>query len=47
MLIYGLVCLSSIYVLGYKLEASMVLTGVLTFFNNMLVVAFFVLWLSE
>jgi len=47
MLIYGLVCLSSIYVLGYKLEASMVLPGVLTFFNNMLVVAFFVLWLSE
>jgi hypothetical protein len=47
MLIYGMVCLSSMYVLSYKLEASMVTPGVLTFFNNILVFAFIVLWLAE
>jgi len=47
MLLYGIVSLVSIYILSYKLENSMVLPTVLTFFDNMLVLAFFILWLME
>lgn len=47
MLIYGIVCLASMFVINYKTEESIVLPAILTFFCNMLVLAFFILWLSE
>jgi len=47
MLIYGIVCLASIFVINYKIEESIVLPAIITFFCNMLVVAFFILWLTE
>ncbi len=47
MLIYGIVCLSSLYVLSYKLEDSLVLPTILTFFDNMLVITFVILWATE
>jgi hypothetical protein len=47
MLIYGIVCLASMFVLNYKIEESIVLPAILTFFCNMLVVAFFILWMTE
>ena len=47
MLIYGIVCLASMFVINYKIEESIVLPAIITFFCNMLVVAFFILWLSE
>lgn len=47
MLIYGIVCLASMFVLNYKIEESIVLPAIITFFCNMLVFAFFILWLSE
>jgi hypothetical protein len=47
MLIYGIVCLASMFVLNYKIDESMVLPAIITFFCNMLVLAFFILWMSE
>ena len=47
MLIYGIVCISSLFVLAYKLEDSLVLPTILTFFGNMLVITFFVLLITE
>ncbi|MBC7391649.1 MAG: DnaJ domain-containing protein [Opitutaceae bacterium] len=47
MLIYGIVCLSSMFVLSYRLEDSLVLPTILTFFDNMLVITFFTLLLTE
>ena len=47
MLIYGIVCIASVFVINYKIEESIVLPAILTFFCNMLVVAFFILWITE
>ena len=47
MLIYGIVCISSLFVLAYKPEDSLVLPTILTFFGNMLVITFFVLLITE
>ena len=47
MLIYGFVCLASMYVLNYKTEENIVLPSIITFFSNMLVVVFFILLLAE
>ena len=47
MLIYGIVCISSLFVLSYKLEKSLVLPTILTFFDNMLVITFLILWMTE
>jgi curved DNA-binding protein CbpA len=47
MLFYGMVCLASMFVINYKTEESIVLPAILTFFCNMLVAAFFILWLTE
>ena len=47
MLIFGVVCLCSIFVLTYKLEESLVLPTILTFFDNMLVLTFFTMWFME
>lgn len=47
MLVYGIVCLASMFVINYKIEESIVLPAIVTFFCNMLVVAFFILWLTE
>lgn len=47
MLIFGFVSLASMFVLSYKIEKSLVLPAILTFFCNIFVVAFFILWLTE
>ncbi len=47
MLLFGIICLISIYVLFFRLNESMVLPTILTFFNGIIVLAFFILWLGE
>lgn len=47
MLFYGVVCMASLFVIGYQLEKSLVLPTIITFFSNMAVLTFFTMWLME
>ena len=46
MLVFGVVCMSSLFVLAYKAENSLVLPTILTFFGNMLILSFFTMLLT-